>query len=75
MYSGNGMMTALLEPHLRKEASASQFDVAMAFLAMGGVYMITTPITGYVRLENLWGTCISMMETVNELLPHRSLTG
>ncbi len=47
-FTGNGMIEAMLEPHLKREAGATQFDVAMTFLILGGCYMLTTPIWGYV---------------------------
>ena len=48
-FSGNGMIEAMLEPHIKDEAGGTQFDVAVTFLVMGGCYMLTTPIWGHVR--------------------------
>ena len=47
-FCGNGMIESMLEPHLKDAAGATQTDVGLTFLILGGVYMATTPITGYV---------------------------
>ncbi len=49
VFSGNGMLEAMLEPHLKDEAGATQWDVAFTFLVMGGCYMVTSPLTGCVK--------------------------
>ena len=41
------MIESMLEPHL-KDTGASQTQVGLTFLIIAGVYMLTTPITGYV---------------------------
>lgn len=51
-FCGNGMVESMLEPHL-KEAGATQSQVGLTFLILGGVYMATTPIAGYVTLNCL----------------------
>ena len=38
----------MLEPHLRS-VGATQTEVGLTFLILGGVYMVTTPVAGYVR--------------------------
>ena len=47
-FCGNGMIESMLEPHLKDAAGATQTEVGLTFLILGGVYMATTPITGYV---------------------------
>ncbi len=51
-FSGNGMIVAMIEPHIKNNAGGTQMDVVVAFLTMGGCYMLTTPIWGYVRTNN-----------------------
>ena len=41
----------MLEPHLKRKAGASQSDVGLTFLILGGVYMISSPIGGLVSLQ------------------------
>ncbi len=48
-FSANGMVGAMLEPHLKSDAGATQLQVALAFFISGGSYMVNTPIWGYVR--------------------------
>ena len=45
------MIESMLEPHLKDSAGANQTEVGLTFLILGGVYMATTPITGYVRIH------------------------
>ena len=45
------MIESMLEPHLRS-AGATQSQVGITFLILGGVYMVTTPIAGYVSLNS-----------------------
>ena len=47
-FCGNGMIEAMLEPHLKNSAGATQSQVGVTFLILGGIYMLTTPIVGYV---------------------------
>ena len=42
------MIESMLEPHLKRKAGASQSDVGITFLILGGVYMISSPIGGLV---------------------------
>ena len=42
------MVESMLEPHLKGKAGASQGDVGLTFLILGGVYMIGSPIAGLV---------------------------
>ena len=44
------MIESMLEPHLRS-VGATQTEVGLTFLILGGVYMVTTPIAGYVSRE------------------------
>ena len=53
-FCGNGMIESMLEPHLKDAAGATQTEVGLTFLILGGVYMATTPITGYVSLKVFW---------------------
>ena len=48
--SGTGMIEAMLEPHLKKQANASQTDVGFTFLIIGGVYMFSCPGCGIVSI-------------------------
>ena len=41
----------MLEPHLKGKAGASQGDVGLTFLILGGVYMIGSPIAGLVSIS------------------------
>ena len=43
------MIESMLEPHLRSTGE-TQSQVGITFLILGGVYMVTTPIAGYVSL-------------------------
>ncbi len=47
-FTGNGMTEAMLEPHLKDEAGATQQQVAWTFFILGGMYLITMPTIGYV---------------------------
>ena len=44
------MIESMLEPHLKRKAGASQSDVGITFLILGGVYMISSPIGGLVSM-------------------------
>ncbi len=45
------VLEAMLEPHMRERAHATLAEVAAAFLAIGLVYIFTTLVSGYVRIE------------------------
>jgi hypothetical protein len=47
------MIESMLEPHLKRNAGASQGDVGLTFFILGGVYMISSPIVGLVSFINL----------------------
>ena len=47
-FCGNGMIEAMLEPHLKSAAGATQTQVGMSFLILGALYMVSTPLAGYV---------------------------
>ena len=42
------MIEAMLEPHLKRKAFASQAEVGVSFFLLGGVYMAIVPIGGLV---------------------------
>ena len=44
------MIEAMLEPHLKRQANASQKDVGLTFLIIGGAYMLSCPACGFVRI-------------------------
>lgn len=46
-FCGSGMTESMMEPHL-KDAGATQTQVGYSFLLNGLVYMITSPIIGFV---------------------------
>ena len=47
---GFGTVESMLEPHLKNAAGADQMQIGVTFLILGGVYMVTTPVVGYVRV-------------------------
>ena len=47
-FFGNGMIESMLEPHLRTAANASQSEIGITFLILGGSYMVATPVMGFV---------------------------
>ena len=47
-FTGTGMIEAMLEPHLKRKAIASQAEVGVSFFLLGGVYMAIVPIGGLV---------------------------
>ena len=49
-FFGNGMIESMLEPHLREDANATQTEIGITFLLLGGPYMVASPIMGYVRI-------------------------
>ena len=63
------MIESMLEPHLKDAAGATQTEVGLTFLILGGVYMATTPITGYVsfRISNI-GKAITVYQAVFDKL-------
>ena len=50
LQSGYGFVAAMLEPHAKEHAGLSQGEVGAAFLIMGGCYLVTSPIVGYVSI-------------------------
>ena len=44
------MIESMLEPHLKRSAGATQGDVGVTFLILGGVYMTSSPIGGLVSI-------------------------
>ena len=48
------MVEAMLEPHLKRNAGATQTDVGITFLIYGSVYMISSPIAGLVCPEYVY---------------------
>lgn len=70
------MVESMLEPHMKNsEAQASQFEVSMTFLLLGGCYTVIAPIAGYVSKPFI--LCLAKktnMFMVNcALLPYRSV--
>merc|ERR1719362_1681602 len=59
-FFGNGMIESMLEPHLRS-VGATQTEVGLTFLILGGVYMVTTPIAGYVCDRVKYPTTVSIV--------------
>ena len=51
-----GIIEAMLEPHARKTVFASDAQVGEMFLVMGSVYMICTPVNGFVSIVKLCKT-------------------
>ena len=49
-FFGNGMIESMLEPHLREDANATQNEIGITFLILGGVYMVASPIMGFVSI-------------------------
>ena len=50
VFSGTGMVGAMLEPFMKNEVKASQTQVGLAFLATGLSYITTSLIAGQVSL-------------------------
>ena len=48
-FFGTGAIESMLEPYLRS-IDASNYQVGLTFAIYGGVYVISSPIAGYVRL-------------------------
>jgi hypothetical protein len=48
-FFGNGMIASMLEPHLA-EAGADPTQVGLTFLIFGAVFMVSTPLAGFVRI-------------------------
>lgn len=42
------MIESMLEPHMKNEAGSTQMDVGLAFLILGGLYMIMSVTAGFV---------------------------
>ena len=49
-FCGDGMIESMLEPHMKSAAGSSQYDVGIAFLILGGLYMSCSLIAGVVRI-------------------------
>ncbi len=48
-FCGDGMIESMLEPHMKNAAGSSQYDVGIAFLILGALYMSCSLIAGFVR--------------------------
>ncbi len=46
-FFGNGMIASMLEPHLA-EAGADPTQVGLTFLVFGAIFMVSTPLAGFV---------------------------
>ncbi len=56
-FTADGMVEAMLEPHLKNEAHASQGQVAVTFLILGSTYAFAFPLAGFVsRFPSHTGT-------------------
>ena len=52
---GYGFVEAMLEPHAKDHANMTLAQVGYAFLVMGVLYMLCSPIVGYVsERTRLW---------------------
>lgn len=60
-FSGNGMIESMLEPHLKNAAGATQMEVGLTFLILGGVYMVSTPVAGYICDKINYPTLVSIL--------------
>ena len=49
-FMGNGMITAMMEPHL-KAVGATQSEVGVSFLIFGACFAISSPLAGLVKLQ------------------------
>ena len=49
LFSGNGFITAMLEPYMRDFAGATQSQVGTAFFFEGVTYTVTALAAGWVR--------------------------
>jgi hypothetical protein len=47
------MIESMLEPYMKTYTDASQTDVGNTFLVLGAIYMVTTPVTGYVSITHI----------------------
>ena len=45
---GNGFLEAMLEPQMKNMIGASQAQVGVAFLLLGGAYLVTSVAAGFV---------------------------
>ena len=46
--NGNGLLEGMLEPHMNDFAYANQGQVGLAFLLLGGSYLLTSLMAGFV---------------------------
>jgi len=60
-FCGNGMIESMLEPHLKRKAGATQADVGVTFLILGGVYMLSSPIGGLICDRLKYPTMVSIV--------------
>ena len=45
---GQGLLEGMLEPHMKNTTGASQNEVGVAFLLLGGSYLVTSLLAGFV---------------------------
>ncbi len=60
-YMASGMITSMLEPHMKRNADATQMQVAVAFLLLGIVYMSCNIVAGYICDRTRFPDFLSVM--------------
>jgi hypothetical protein len=50
-FCGDGMIESMLEPHMKSAAESTQLEVGVAFLILGGLYMVCSLLAGLVRFS------------------------
>ena len=67
VFAGNGMVESFWEPHLKNsEAAATQYQVGLVFLVLGGSYTMTALPCGFVSSDIL----INGLDTDKLLVTH-----
>lgn len=61
---GAGMIESMLEPYMKQMAGATQMDVGNTFLTLGALYMVTSPVTGYICDKIKYPTVMSILGNV-----------
>ena len=73
IFSGNGFILAMLEPHLREFAGATQSQVGTAFFLQGVTYTVTALATGWV-MQDLFLSVLFLVQKEGESSPFLELT-
>ena len=63
--NGSGILESMLEPHMKNFAGANQSEVGLAFLLLGGSYLLISLISGFVSFT----FTLVQIETNSYLLP------